>query len=106
MLQKERSAGVPVLVFVTTKVLILSMPDVYVMALMRSAEVCYEGGRGMLASFGKPQLCMKALPLFFLHVGQWQRYRSSGSEAMVNCTVLQRQEPVVGKLDEGIAVES
>jgi len=50
---------------------------------------------------------MNALPLLFLHVGQWQRYRSSGSEAMVNCTALQRQEPVVGnvELEEAMVVE-
>ena len=47
---------------------------------------------------------MNALPLFFLHVGQWQRYRSSGSEAMVNCTVLQRQAPVVWNLVLGEAI--
>ena len=49
---------------------------------------------------------MKALPLLFLHVEQWQRYRGPGAELMANTTALHRQEAVVEKpeLEDAIGV--
>ena len=109
-LQQERSEGVPLLVLLSTKVLIGVVSVVYMRAYCQSANQRLASATSAVHTLrGKLQLCTNALPEFFLHDGQWQRSLEVGAELKVNWIAWQRQEPVIGScpkflLDDGVDI--